>query len=97
MKGTFKINPHVIKQLGSELVSDSVTAIMELIKNSYDADSDYVKVTINTEDELQDSRLFYKGGKGYIIIEDDGEGMNEKTIRESWLVISFSKKVHFHH
>lgn len=92
MKGTFKINPHVIKQLGSELVSDSVTAIMELIKNSYDADSDYVKVTINTEDELQDSRLFYKGGKGYIIIEDDGEGMNEKTIRESWLVISFSKK-----
>lgn len=42
MKGTFKINPHVIKQLGSELVSDSVTAIMELIKNSYDADADYV-------------------------------------------------------
>jgi len=92
MKGTFKINPHVIKQLGSELVSDSVTAIMELIKNSYDADADYVKVTINTEEELQDSRLFYKGGKGYITIEDDGDGMNEKTIRESWLVISYSKK-----
>lgn len=92
MKGKFKINPHVIKQLGSELVSDSVTAIMELIKNSYDADADYVKVTINTEEELQDSRLFYKGGKGYITIEDDGDGMNEKTIRESWLVISYSQK-----
>lgn len=92
MKGTFKINPHVIKQLGSELVSDSVTAIMELIKNSYDADADYVKVTIDTEEELLDSRLFYKGRKGYITIEDDGVGMNEKTIRESWLVISYSKK-----
>jgi len=92
MKGKFKINPHVIKQLGSELVSDSVTAIMELIKNSYDADADYVKVTINTEEELLDGRLFYKGGKGYITIEDDGDGMNEKTIRESWLVISYSKK-----
>lgn len=92
MKGEFKINPHVIRQLGSELVSDSVTAIMELIKNSYDADADYVKVTINTEEILQDNRLFYSGRKGYILIEDDGVGMNEKTIRDSWLVISYSKK-----
>ena len=92
MKGQFKINPHVIRQLGSELVSDSVTAIMELIKNSYDADADFVKVTIDTEETLQDNRLFYNGGKGYILIEDDGDGMNENTIRDSWLVISYSKK-----
>lgn len=92
MKGEFKINPHVIKQLGSELVSDSVTAIMELIKNSYDADADYVKVTINTEDVLQDEKLFYPGKEGYILIEDNGVGMNEDTIRDSWLVISYSKK-----
>lgn len=92
MKGEFKINPHVIRQLGSELVSDSVTAIMELIKNSYDADADYVKVTINTKDILQDDSLFYPGGDGYILIEDNGDGMNEATIRDSWLVISYSKK-----
>ena len=89
---TFEINPHVIKQLGSELVSDSVTAIMELIKNSYDADADYVKVTINTNDVFQDSTLFYPGRVGYIIIEDNGCGMNEDIIRNSWLVISFSNK-----
>ena len=88
----FEINPHVIKQLGSELVSDSVTAIMELIKNSYDADADYVKVTINTNDELLDPTLFYQGRKGYIVIEDNGCGMNEEIIRNSWLVISFSNK-----
>ena len=61
-KARFDINPHVIRQLGSELVSDSVTAIMELIKNSYDADADYVKVTINTKDILNEPTLFYSGG-----------------------------------
>ena len=40
----FDINPHVIRQLGAELVSDQVTALMELIKNSYDADASYVNV-----------------------------------------------------
>ena len=65
---------------------------MELIKNSYDADADYVKVTINTDEILNDQTLFYPGQSGFIIIEDNGVGMNEKTILDSWLVISFSKK-----
>lgn len=91
-KAKFEIYPHVIRQLGSELVSDSVTAIMELIKNSYDADADYVKVTINTDESLDDKTLFYPSQSGYILIEDNGIGMNEKTILDSWLVISFSKK-----
>ena len=46
-KAKFDINPHVIRQLGAELVSDQVTALMELIKNSYDADASYVKIEIN--------------------------------------------------
>ena len=91
-KAKFEIYPHVIRQLGSELVSDSITAIMELIKNSYDADADYVKVTINTDETLNDQTLFYPDQSGFILIEDNGVGMNEKTILESWLVISFSKK-----
>lgn len=91
-KASFNINPHVIRQLGSELVSDSVTAIMELIKNSYDADSDYVKVTINTKETLSDATLFYPNHPGFILIEDNGIGMNEKVIRDSWLVISYSNK-----
>ena len=44
-KGQFSISPHVVRQLGAELVTDHVTALMELIKNSYDADATYVKVT----------------------------------------------------
>lgn len=88
----FDINPHVIRQLGAELVTDQTTALMELVKNSYDADADYVKITINTKDVLDDPNLFYPNKKGYIIVEDNGFGMDEDTIINSWLVISFSNK-----
>lgn len=88
----FDINPHVIRQLGAELVTDQVTALMELIKNSYDADANYVKVTIDTTDSLLDNSLFYKTHKGYIIVDDDGFGMDRETILQSWLVISYSNK-----
>lgn len=88
----FDINPHVIRQLGAELVTDQVTALMELIKNSYDADANYVKVTIDTQATLQDANLFNKDHKGYIVVDDDGFGMDRKTIMQSWLVISYSEK-----
>ena len=34
-----KIDAHVVRQLGEELISDPEQAILELVKNSYDADS----------------------------------------------------------
>ena len=88
----FDINPHVIRQLGAELVTDQVTALMELIKNSYDADANYVKVTIDTTGSFLDNSLFNKTHKGYIIVDDDGFGMDRETILQSWLVISYSSK-----
>lgn len=91
-KGKFKISPHVVRQLGAELVTDQVTALMELIKNSYDADASYVKVTINTQESYTDSALYYPSHKGYIIVEDNGCGMDENTITNSWLTISYSNK-----
>lgn len=88
----FDINPHVIRQLGAELVTDQVTALMELIKNSYDADASYVKVTIDTQGTLLDEELFHKNHKGYIVVDDDGFGMDRDTILKSWLIISYSNK-----
>lgn len=38
----FDITPHIVKQLGEQLVSDEITALLELIKNSFDADATYV-------------------------------------------------------
>lgn len=91
-KAKFDINPHVIRQLGEELVSDQVTALMELIKNSYDADASYVKIEINTQDYSPIQDLYNTDYKGYILVEDNGFGMDQETLLKSWLIISYSNK-----
>ncbi|MFN0048372.1 MAG: ATP-binding protein [Cytophagales bacterium] len=88
----FRISAAVVKQLGEELVSDELTAIMELVKNSYDADADWVKISINTTDSPDIDDLAFKNTKGHIIIEDNGHGMNYDEIVSRWLFISVSHK-----
>ncbi len=88
----FDINPHVIKQLGAELVSDEITALMEIVKNSYDADAGYVSIEINTVGSYVGESIKYRNRQGYIVVEDDGFGMDEETIIKSWLTISYSNK-----
>lgn len=89
----FNISAAVVYQLGEELVSDEITAIMELVKNSYDADADYANVVIDTE-----ARTFEEDGivkecpNGYISITDNGKGMNYSEIEKGWLIISLSHK-----
>ncbi len=92
MESRFDINPHVIKQLGEELVPDEMTALTELIKNAYDADASYVKIDINTSGMYTDEQLTYPNHNGYIVVEDSGIGMDDETIVKSWLTISYSNK-----
>jgi hypothetical protein len=78
----FGVTARVVMQLGRESISNSITAIIELVKNSYDADAESVSLTfkgIGTEFP-------------YLIIEDDGDGMTIDQIRDSWLVIGTSGK-----
>jgi len=91
-KEPFRISAAVVKQLGEELVSDELTAIMELVKNSYDADADWVKISINTTESPAEKDLTFKNTKGYIIIDDNGHGMDYKDIVNRWLFISLSHK-----
>lgn len=92
----FDISAAVIKQLGEELVTDEVTAIMELVKNSYDADADWVIVEINTTERYTETETFYRDSEvGYIIIRDNGFGMSETDIRDGWMKISLSAKKKF--
>lgn len=88
----FDITPHIVKQLGEQLVSDEITALLELIKNSFDADASYVSIEINTTGQYIKEELFYPKHNGFIIVEDDGFGMSEETIMKSWLIISYSQK-----
>ena len=87
----FDIDATVVKRLGEELISDEVSAIMELVKNSYDADADWIKITISTDGPVPDS-MMYAGTAGYITLEDNGVGMTYQDILTKWLVISLSSK-----
>ena len=96
-KAHFDINAAVVRQLGEELVSDEITAIIELVKNAYDADASYAKVIIDTNSFPEGDLFFttntnHPSRPGYIIIEDDGFGMDSNEIEKGWLTISFSSK-----
>jgi signal transduction histidine kinase len=88
----FDISPTVVQQLGEDLVSDEVTALLELVKNSYDADADYVNVVINTQAKEYDVEIIKSTPNGFITIEDNGVGMSPGDIKNGWLVISVSPK-----
>jgi signal transduction histidine kinase len=74
---SFDIKTGMKNIIGRDLITDDFIAIYELVKNSYDAYADYVKITFN-EDE--------------IIIADNGKGMSENDIKEKWLAVAYSAK-----
>jgi HSP90 family molecular chaperone len=87
----FEIDASVVFQLGESLITDTVQALMELVKNSYDADASFCKLIISTE-VIDDGSSPFKGALGSIRIEHDGTGMTLETIRSGWLTISNSGK-----
>ena len=91
MKGTVNVDANVIRQLGEELVTDAEQAILELIKNSYDADASSVRLLVDTSADPG----FALQKAGLIRVEDDGCGMTLQQLRDGWLRISFSLKREF--
>jgi signal transduction histidine kinase len=77
-QGTARLRPRarIMRTLGDELISSEVVAIIELIKNAYDADATHVLV------RFSDTLDVNQGG---IDIIDDGHGMTLETIEHAWL------------
>lgn len=75
----------LIMQLGEQLIEDELVALLELIKNAYDADA-------NNVDVLIDTNTVTPYGKGRIEIKDDGNGMIPSIVRNSFLRLSTSFK-----
>lgn len=86
----FEIAAAVVFRLGEELITDVVQALVELVKNSYDADASWVNVTIRTpkSDALSGS----PEALGEIVVEDDGHGMDKDAFQRGWLMIADSPK-----
>lgn len=91
---TFKIRPYarLLTMLGEQLIKNEQIALAELIKNAYDADADWVKISfvdfdkkeIKNKDVIVDVKLKSKK-ESKIIIEDNGCGMTLDIIEKSWM------------
>ena len=78
---TYRIRPaaRLIHTIGSDLIGDSYAALVELVKNSYDADATNVNILFKyTKIGNQDALI--------ISVKDDGHGMDFDTVINKWLV-----------
>ncbi len=73
---TLRPRARIVKTFGEELISNDYVAIIELIKNSYDADARRVKTTFVAP---------LQKGHGKLLIEDDGTGMSPGDVRKGWM------------
>ncbi len=82
LKWRFDVN--TFRLLGRDLITDRITALFELVKNSYDANAQNVTIeffNVGTENNLSK-----------IIIQDDGIGMDISDIENKWMVIGTNSK-----
>jgi signal transduction histidine kinase len=85
---TYKIRPaaRLIHTIGRDLIGDSYAALVELVKNSYDADATKVDIKFAYKKIDNKSALV-------ISIIDDGHGMDFDTIINKWLVPATDDKL----
>ena len=76
-KEKFRVSGKIVRLLGREAVTDSTTALYEVIKNSHDADALDAKVKFD----------FTSGNKKIIIKEVKGDGMTLDEIKNNFLMI----------
>jgi signal transduction histidine kinase len=81
--GTFKTKARAVELLGRKQIRDSVTALAELMKNSYDADADTLRVEFLTENV----------DNPCIVICDTGIGMDREALEDKWLVLGTPSKL----
>lgn len=66
----------ILRTFGDELISSETVALIELVKNSYDADA--ARVLIRFQEPLHI-------GRGEIDVIDNGHGMSLDTIQTAWM------------
>jgi len=80
----FSVDAGIINRLGKELVGRHETAVSELVKNAYDADTTEVKLIFENAWQLA----------GTLHIEDNGLGMTRDQLINGFMRLSSSEKIH---
>ncbi|WP_337439354.1 ATP-binding protein [Alistipes sp.] len=73
----FKVSAELKNILGRDLITSDNIAILELVKNSYDAHATKVEITFDDDK---------------IIIADNGKGMTLDELKDKWLFVGYSAK-----
>ena len=77
MAQPFKVSVGLKDLIGRDLITDDFVAVFELVKNSFDAHAQTVRILFD-----QDT----------IAIADDGKGMSRNDILNKWLFVAYSAK-----
>ena len=80
---SFKSRARLMPQIGDQLIKNESIALLELVKNAYDADAPDVWVEMWDID---------KSDKGKIIVKDNGDGMDLSIVENSWMEIGTDNK-----
>lgn len=78
----FSVSSRVALQLGRESISSSIIAVVELVKNAYDADAEDIHIrfaNLGTSNAM-------------LVIEDTGDGMTVDELKNKWMIIGTSNK-----
>ena len=76
LRSALRPRARLLRTLGEELISNEVVAVIELVKNAYDADATHVLIRFTGPLEP---------GKGRIEVIDNGHGMELKTVQTVWM------------
>lgn len=85
-EGVFSIRPagrHILT-IGRDLIQDPYAAVVELVKNAFDADSEYVQLDFSGVPDTK---------KYQIVVSDGGHGMSRQDVVERWMVPSTNDKL----
>src|SRR5690554_2033428 len=104
-KVPFKVSARTAKLIGLENFSNAEGAIIELIKNTYDADSEicvtvfdllYKEIEELSEDGETVKKLIPDLKNSSIYIIDNGVGMTKSVISNQWMTIGTDDKLYSH-
>src|SRR5260221_10230231 len=79
-KVTFQTEGRLLQELGERLVASPEVALVELIKNAYDADSSACEVHLIDGDST-------------LVVQDYGIGMTLDQFKNRWMRIATSQKI----
>lgn len=75
-QGQIRPRARLLRTIGAELISSEVVAVIELVRNSYDADATRVHLLFDDPENPEEAALE---------IRDDGHGMTRQVLLGPWL------------